>query len=138
MPDWQFKLLYDGACPFCRLEARWLAWWNKRGKLVLEDIAAPGFDAARYGVSHEDLMGVMHGVLPDGRLVRKVEAFRHAYRAVDLGWLLAPTGWPGLRWIFDGLYAAFARYRVPVSRLFGGSCDSGTCDVAARRKRLGP
>ncbi len=75
-------------------------------------------------------MGIIHGVFPDGRIVRKVEAFRQAYRAVGLGWLLAPTGWPVLRWVFDGLYALFARYRVSVGRIFGGSCTTGTCDVA--------
>jgi predicted DCC family thiol-disulfide oxidoreductase YuxK len=130
-----FKLLYDGGCPFCRLEARWLAWWNKRGQLVLEDITAPDFDAAKYGTSHDELMGVMHGVMPDGTLVKKVEAFRQAYRAVGLGWVLAPTGWPLLRPIFDGLYALFARYRVPASRLFGGGCDSGTCEVSTYRRQ---
>ena len=77
-------------------------------------------------------MGVMHGVFPDGRIVRKVEAFRQAYRAVGLGWLLAPTGSAVLRWFFDGLYELFARYRVSLGRLFGRSCTTGTCDVAAR------
>jgi predicted DCC family thiol-disulfide oxidoreductase YuxK len=80
-------------------------------------------------------MGVMHGVFPDGRIVRKVEAFRQAYRAVGLGWLLAPTGWPLLRQVFDGLYELFARYRVSFGRLFGRSCNTGACGVAARSRR---
>ena len=130
MNDWRFKLLYDGQCPFCRLEARWLQRRNKHGYLVFEDITALDFDPSRYGVTREDLMGVMHGVFPDGRIVRKVEAFRQAYRVVGLGWLLAPTGWPGLRWLADGLYALFARHRVSLGRLFGGSCTTGTCDLA--------
>ena len=133
LAPWRFKLLFDGQCPFCRLEARWLAWWNKDGRLALQDITSPDFDPSQYGVTQEDLMGVMHGVFPDGRLVRKVEAFRQAYRAVGLGWLLAPTGWPGLVWIFDGLYALFARYRVPASRLFGGGCPTDRCSVAGKR-----
>ncbi|HZN35837.1 MAG TPA: DUF393 domain-containing protein [Pirellulaceae bacterium] len=132
MNDWGFKLLYDGQCPLCRLEAAWLSRWNRRGRLILEDISSPQFDPAQYGVTHEELMGVMHGVLPDGRLVRRVEAFRQAYAAVGLGWLLAPTAWPGLRWIFDGLYSLFARLRVPLGRLLAGPCESGTCSVPAR------
>jgi predicted DCC family thiol-disulfide oxidoreductase YuxK len=132
MNDWRFKLLYDGQCPLCRLEARWLEGWNRRGYLLFEDISKPEFDATRYGITHEEVMGVMHGVFPDGRIVRKVEAFRQAYRAVGLGWLVAPTGWPVIRWLFDGLYALFARYRVSIGGLFGGPCASGTCDPAAR------
>ena len=131
MSEWRFKLLYDGQCPFCRLEVRWLQRWNRHGYLVFEDISTPEFDAARYGLTGEDVMGVMHGVFPDGRVVRKVEVFRQAYRAVGLGWLLRPTTWPVLRWFFEVLYALFARHRVSFGRLLGRSCDTGACDVAA-------
>lgn len=135
MSQWQFKLLYDGECPFCRIEARWLQRWNRCGQLVFEDISSAAFDPARYGLSLDDVMGVMHGVFPDGRVVRKVEAFRQAYGAVGLGWLLAPTGWPVFRGLFDKLYELFARYRVSLGRLFGNSCSSDRCDAAARIHR---
>ena len=138
MTEWRFKLLYDGQCPFCLLEVRWLRAWNRNGRLVFEDITAPDFDPSRYGLTGEDVMGVIHGVFPDGRVVRKVEVFRQAYRAVGLGWLLAPTDWPVFRWFFDFLYEWFARNRVSLGRLFGRSCDAGTCNVAAHpQKRHG-
>ena len=133
MSEWRFKLLYDGQCPFCRLEVRWLQRRNKRGYLVFEDISTPEFDASRYGLTREDVTGVMQGVFPDGRIVSKVEVFRQAYRAVGLGWLVGPTGWPVLRWFFDVLYALFARYRVPLGRFIGGRpCETDTCGVATR------
>ncbi len=130
---WRFKLLYDGECPFCRLEARWLGRLGRGGRLALEDIAAADFDPGRYGVTLEALMGSLYGVYPDGRLTRGMETFRQAYRAVGLGWLLAPTGWPGLRWVFDVLYNLFARYRVRLGGLFGRSCVAGRCAVGGRR-----
>jgi predicted DCC family thiol-disulfide oxidoreductase YuxK len=135
MNDWRFKLLYDGQCPFCCLEVRWLQRWNRHGYLIFEDITAVDFKAAHYGVTQQDLMGVIHGVFPDGRMVRKVEAFRQAYRVVGLGWLLAPTGWPVFRWFFDRLYEWFARNRVRLGRFFGRSCSTGTCEIAAHEKR---
>ena len=139
MNGWRFKMLYDGKCPFCRREVRWLQRVNRRGHLAFEDISAADFDALRYGATREQLMGIVHGVFPDGRIVRKLEVFRQAYRAVGLGWLLAPTGWPMLRWFFDGLYALFARNRVSLGRLFGRSCATGTCDATARtRKQRSP
>src|SRR5580692_8550226 len=100
---WRFKLLYDGECPFCLREVRWLQRLNRHGHLAFEDVASSDFDPTRYGATREELLGVIHGAFPDGRIVRKVEVFRQAYRAVGLGWLLAPTGWPVLRWVFDGL-----------------------------------
>ena len=130
MGQWKFKLLYDGQCPFCRREAQWLQRRDRHGRLTFEDISAPGFDPSRYGVTQAEVMGVMHGVFPDGRIVRKVAAFREAYRVVGLGWLLAPTGWPGLRWIADRFYEWFARNRAAIGRFFGGpACASGTCAI---------
>jgi predicted DCC family thiol-disulfide oxidoreductase YuxK len=104
---------------------------NRHGRLAFENIAAPTFDPASYGTTREELMGVIHGVFPDGRLVRKMAVFREAYRAIGLGWLLAPTGWPGLRWLADRGYEWFARNRMGIGRRLGRSCDNGSCAVAA-------
>jgi predicted DCC family thiol-disulfide oxidoreductase YuxK len=125
---WEFKLLYDGECP------RWLQRRNRKGLLAFEDVSAPGFDAAQYGTTRENLLGVIHGVLPDRILVRRVEVFRRAYRPVGLGWLLAPTDWPVLRGCCDALHAVFARHRVRIGRLFGRKCTSGKCSATPNRK----
>jgi len=127
MNSWRFKLLYDGDCPLCQREARFLQKRNRQGWLAFEDIATPDFNAAVYGKSQAELMGVIHGVFPDGRMVKKVEVFREAYRAVGLGWLLAPTGWPGLRWLADIGYEWFARNRMSLGKFFGRKCESGSC-----------
>ena len=134
MNAWRFKLLFDGECPFCQREVRWLQRRNRHGRLAFEDITLPGFDPAVYHTTREELMGVIHGVFPDGRIVRKVEAFREAYRAIGLGWLLAPTGWPGLRWLADRGYEWFAHYRLPIGRIFGRQCNSGSCAVSHAKK----
>ena len=50
MSSWQIKVLIDGACPLCRREADlWRRLDRDRGRIALEDIGAPGFEAARYG-----------------------------------------------------------------------------------------
>ncbi len=135
MSEWRFKLLYDGDCPFCQREVRWLQRWNRRGHLAVEDISLPDFNPSSYGLTHEEVMGIIHGVFPDGRLARKVEAIRQAYRSVGLGWIVAPTEWPILRWVFDTLYALFARYRVSLGGLFGRSCATGACELRARKPK---
>jgi predicted DCC family thiol-disulfide oxidoreductase YuxK len=82
MSERQFKLLYDGECPFCCREVRWLRRWNRHGHLDFEDVASPEFDPSRYSKTREELLGVIHGDFPDRRIVSKVEVFRQAYRAV--------------------------------------------------------
>jgi predicted DCC family thiol-disulfide oxidoreductase YuxK len=130
--DWNFKLLFDGECPYCVKEVRLLTRLDRHGYLVAEDIADETFDPARYGKTDEQLMATMHGVYPDGTIVTGMNVFREAYRQVGLGWLLAPTGWPVLRPMFDAFYRWFARRRVRLGRLFGRSCDSGRCAVGPR------
>jgi len=123
MNEGQFKLLYDGQCPFCRREVEWLKRRDRAGRIVAEDISASTFHAEAYGLSQAAVMGVLHGILPDGRIVSRVEAIREAYRAVGLGWLAAPLSWPILGWVADRAYGFFARNRVALGRLLGRSCD---------------
>jgi hypothetical protein len=127
MNQWRFKLLYDGDCPLCQREAKFLQRRNRHGWLAFEDIAALGFNASTYGCTQDELMGVIHGVFPDGRMVKKMAVFREAYRAIGLGWLLAPTGWPGLRQLADLGYEWFARNRMGIGKLFGRKCEAGVC-----------
>jgi predicted DCC family thiol-disulfide oxidoreductase YuxK len=131
---WRFKLLYDGECPFCQWEAKWLGHLGQDGSLATEDICAPGFEPSQYGATMEQLMGSLHGVFPDGGQTKGLETFRQAYRAVGLGWVFAPTGWPVLRWGFDCAYYLFARYRVTIGKLFGRpSCSGDRCAAPVRK-----
>jgi predicted DCC family thiol-disulfide oxidoreductase YuxK len=128
--DWQIRVLFDGDCPLCAREVRVLRRLDRgRGRIDFEDIAAPGFDASRYGLGARDVMDRIHGVLPDGTVVEGMEVFRRAYGAVGLGWLLAPTRWPGLRRLADAAYRIFARNRL---RWTGreDACASGRCRPA--------
>src|SRR4051812_9569840 len=127
---WDVKLLYDGECPLCVREVQLLAFLNRtfHGRLALEDIAQPGFDASQYGRTFAALMGHIHAALPDGTLVTGMEAFRRCYAAVGLGALLAPTGWPLLRPLFDRAYSWFARNRLRITGR-GHVCEAGRCAV---------
>jgi hypothetical protein len=39
---------YDGDCPFCRREVRWLKRLNRQGYLAFEDISSPDFNPENY------------------------------------------------------------------------------------------
>jgi len=108
---------------------------DRRGALAAIDIAAPDFDASRYGLDHERLMARMHGLLPDGTVVEGMEVFRRAYTAVGLGWMLAPSRWPVLGRAFDAAYAWFARHRLRLTGR-GSECD-GACESPHHGRRVG-
>lgn len=130
-PRLPFRVLIDGDCPLCKREANFLARLDRgQGRLVLEDIAAAGFDPSRYATSMDAVMGTIHGVLPDGRLVTGMEVFRRAYGAVGWGWLLSWTAWPLLRPLMDRAYSFFAKHRLRLTGR-GNACSvDGRCRVA--------
>jgi predicted DCC family thiol-disulfide oxidoreductase YuxK len=125
-----FTLLFDGECPMCRREVEWLLRRNAAKCFAAVDIAAPGFDPAVWGVDGAAVHRWLHGVRGDGTVVTGMAAVREAWQAVGLGWVMAPTGWPVLRWFADLGYRAFARWRVPLGNLMGRkACTTGRCAV---------
>lgn len=126
---WPFTILIDGLCPLCKREGALLQRLDRgRGRLVLVDIAAEGFDPSRYGRTMEQVMGSIHGVRGDGEVVSGMEVFRLAYAAVGMPWLLGWTRWPGLRWVADMGYSWFAANRLRLTGR-GAECESGRCAI---------
>lgn len=112
------RILYDGDCPICRRKAHFLQKRDRKGALRFSNIREPGFQPLETGVSMAELEKQIHAVLPDGRVISRMEVIRAAYREIGLGWLAAPTGWPVLRPLFDALYGFVAKHRLSISRFF--------------------
>jgi predicted DCC family thiol-disulfide oxidoreductase YuxK len=126
----EITVLFDGECPLCAREVAMLRRLDRaRGRIGFDDIAAPGFDAGRYGQTLDALMARIHGVLPDGTMIEGLDVFRRAYAAVGLGWVLAWTAWPGLRGIADAGYRWFARNRLRLTGRSDPACHSHRCAV---------
>ena len=135
MDQRRIRVLIDGACPLCCREANiWRRLDRGRGRIVLEDISASDFDPARYGLTSEQAMGQIHGVLPSGVVIRGMDVFRQAYGAVGWGWLVRPTAWPVLRPLFDRAYRWFARNRLRLTGR-GAVCQEACPSYEPARSR---
>lgn len=119
----------DGQCGLCRREAALWRWLDRgRGRIRLIDISLPDFDAGPTGRSLDQLMREIHarcGEEPGSPMLTGPEVFRRAYAAVGLGWILAPTRWPGLRRATDWAYARFAAWRYKHACASDGACRVG-------------
>jgi predicted DCC family thiol-disulfide oxidoreductase YuxK len=117
MANPSLTLLFDGACPLCRREVEALRSRDRgEGRICFVDIDAPDYDpAAHAGISYREAMGRMHAIGADGRVIRDVAAFREAYRLVGMGWLYAPTSWPMLKPVVDGIYHHWAQLRLKLT-----------------------
>jgi len=147
MDKYPLTIFHDSNCLICRLDIANLRSRNNESRLRFIDIAAPGFDPSPYGMSLTDFAAQIRAQLPDGSLITGMEVFRRAYRAVGLGWIIAPSSWGPLKAPAEALYRFFARHRPTISRCFGNpfevlatrkaarrarACRSGQCSVPAR------
>mgnify|MGYP006429366393 CR=1 FL=1 len=136
--NWQIKLLYDGECPLCVREVNFLQKRDAgRGLVKFVDIAADDYNPRdNGGVEFETAMGRIHGVLPDGTVVKNVEVFRRVYETLGMGWVYSITKLPILGRIADVIYGIWADYRLaltgrPNLRTIVEEkqrCSQGVCD----------
>jgi predicted DCC family thiol-disulfide oxidoreductase YuxK len=139
----QLTILYDGGCPLCVREVRFLEQRDRRlhpqaPRLAFVDIDAADYQpAAHGGIGYREAMGRIHALEATGDVVKDVDVFRRAYQLIGLGWLYAPTGWPLLAPLVNALYAFWASVRL---RITGRpsleqlcSVRGGHCGVAPSR-----
>lgn len=103
---------------------------DRNGALDFDDIAAPGFDPAKYGLTMPALVGAMHGITPDGRVLIGPDVFIEAYRLVGKRWLAGMLSFRPTRPLVNLGYRVFARYRPRLSSFDPSTaCASDRCKV---------
>ena len=125
--DIELEVFFDGDCPLCTKEINFVRRLDRKARLLFTDIAAPGFDAASIGRTHDDLMARIQARTADGSFIDGVEVFRRMYAAVGLSPLVALTRLPGITQLLDASYRWFAKNRLRLT----GRCDEGTCTPRA-------
>jgi predicted DCC family thiol-disulfide oxidoreductase YuxK len=121
---------FDADCGVCFATVRLLARLDALSRITFaasRDPDAP--DAVRALADHT----VVTRVLPGGELLVQGRAFARIFRSLPL---LAPVGWflvlPGVSWLADRAYEAFAARRTGISAWLGyGACGTGG---SARRR----
>ena len=136
MPE--LTILYDGACPLCLREVRFLQGRDPRGeRLGFVDIDASDYEPAGHGgIDYRSAMARIHGISADGQVLLDVAVFARAYDLVGLGWLYAPSRWPLLAPLINGIYRLWAGARLRLTgrpdlgqlcQARSERCDSGRC-----------
>jgi predicted DCC family thiol-disulfide oxidoreductase YuxK len=109
------QILYDGNCPICCRKVDFLRCRDPQSKLSFLNIRNPDFHPEETGIPRVELENKIHAILPDGTIIQRMDVIRAAYREIELGWLVAPTGWPVFRPLFDKLYDLVAKNRQRIS-----------------------
>jgi len=117
----ELTLLFDGGCPLCLREVRFLQRRDQRRHGTAPRLAFVDIDATDYNpqahqtISYREAMGRIHAIDSQGTVLRDVAVFRRAYALIGLGWLYAPSRWPLLAPLGNALYGAWARWRLAVT-----------------------
>ncbi|ELS02483.1 hypothetical protein Xen7305DRAFT_00021970 [Xenococcus sp. PCC 7305] len=116
--QWKIKLLYDGECPLCVREVKFLKKRDAgRGIVNFVDIADPDYNPQDHGgIDYELAMDRIHGILCDGTIIKNVEVFRRVYEELGMGWVYAVTKIPAIATIANFIYGLWAKYRLPLTR----------------------
>ncbi|WP_198649039.1 DUF393 domain-containing protein [Cyanothece sp. BG0011] len=116
--SWRVELLYDGDCPLCMREVRFLRKKDQGRNLVkLVNIAEDNYDPNEHcGVDYKSAMGKIHAILPDGTILTNIEAFRYVYEVLGMGWVYAITKVPIIGKIANWIYGIWAKLRLPLTR----------------------
>jgi len=110
-------LLFDGGCPLCLREVKFLRSRDTLDNISFIDIDSPKYQPDLYsGISYKDAMGRIHAINESGEILKDVAVFREAYRLIGLGWIYAPTSWPILGSLIDQVYKLWAQWRLPLTR----------------------
>ncbi|GAB5369949.1 hypothetical protein AAMO2058_001450100 [Amorphochlora amoebiformis] len=115
----KIRMLHDGECPLCEREVNMLRKRSdeRGGSIEFVDISSKNYNPNdNRDIDFETAMQRIHGILPDGTVVRDVEVFRLAYEAVGLGWVYAFTKVEPLRKAMDVIYGLWAKNRLLVTQ----------------------
>ncbi|WP_298403091.1 thiol-disulfide oxidoreductase DCC family protein [uncultured Chloroflexus sp.] len=121
-----YTMLYDGNCRMCRQQAKWVAMYDEQRQIELLDANSTAARERFPQISHEEAMGQLHVVGPDGTIYRGAEAVRELLlRLPALRGLGELMSLPGALTVAGPIYNFIARNRY----LFGGNpvCDDGSC-----------
>ena len=131
----QLTLLFDGGCPLCVREVRFLERRDRVRRIRFVDIDAANYNPADHGgIGYREAMGRIHAIAADGTVLRDVAVFREAYRLIGLGWLYAPTRWPLIGAVVDRIYAIWAARRLQLTGrpdLDALCTDRGRCQLSS-------
>ena len=112
-PD--LTLLYDGGCPLCVREVRFLRSRDRDQRLAFVDIDASDYDPMAHGGIGYRAMGRIHAIDGSGTVLRDVAVFREAYRLIGLGWIYRPTRLPLIAPLVDAVYGLWADRRLQIT-----------------------
>lgn len=124
-------MLYDGRCVMCQQSQRAVRRLDWRSKVETLDLHHPTVIERYPQLDKTALMGAIHTITPDGRVLVGFFAMRYLTHFLPLMWPVLPLLYlPGMKWVGPALYGWIARRRYAINTFFGVElCEDGVCKL---------
>jgi predicted DCC family thiol-disulfide oxidoreductase YuxK len=127
------RVLYDGACPYCRKSMAWLTAADPDHVVEPVDLTAVNVATIHPGLTRDACLKAMHLVRPDGRVAAGYDALIVLARWMPPYWPFGLLGsLPGAVWVGRRLYR-----RVAEARPRDVPCTDEVCGLSTHRDHTG-
>ena len=109
---YKLTFLYDGACPLCLRETKFLKKKDSSKYINFVDISINYIPKNFENISFKEAMSNLHGILNSGEIIYGIDVLAYSYELVGLGWIYFPTKLPIISNLVRFLYKFWAKYRL--------------------------
>ena len=112
----KFIFLFDGGCPLCLRETRFLKKKDFSNKINFIDINNDSYNPSLYkDISYLEAMSNLHGILENGDIVKGLDVLAYSYELIGLGWVYYPLKIDFLAPLLRLFYQYWAKYRLKIT-----------------------
>ena len=112
----KFIFLFDGGCPLCLREIKFLKKKDTLDKINFVDINDDSYNSIIYqDISYKQAMSNLHGILENGDIIKGLEVLAYSYKLVGLGWVYYPLKIEFLSPVLKIFYQFWAKYRLKIT-----------------------
>ena len=112
----KFIFLFDGGCPLCLRETRFLKKKDSSNKINFIDINNDHYNPSLYkDISYAEAMSNLHGILENGDIIKGLEVLAYSYKLIGLGWVYYPLKIEFLAPLLRLFYQYWAKYRLKIT-----------------------
>ena len=112
----KFIFLYDGGCPLCLRETRFLKKRDVLNKIKFVDINNDNYNSLFYkNISYAEAMSNLHGILENGEIIKGLDVLAYSYKLIGLGWVYYPLKIEFLAPVLRLFYRYWAKYRLKIT-----------------------
>ena len=112
----RFIFLFDGGCPLCLRETRFLKRKDVSNKINFIDINNDNYNPLLYqDITYTEAMSTLHGILESGDIIKGLDVLAYAYKLIGLGWVYYPLKIKFLSPLLRLFYQYWAKYRLKIT-----------------------